>query len=517
MQRAGLAVRHGLAYVYIKYKRTRRRFHLSGTAVYRTRNEKIIHKIKKETNMRKTGHPPKQMRCGCSVRRMLMALILFSVGSVATAQTMVSSLSELKTYLDKDKVNIKMKPGTYVFNTDNCGEGKLFPDPTLILITGEKSVYDFTDVKFEFDTHIFTAYGRVEVIEFQLVGRDNVVKNLTMEDIGNTTPTRTALCMSLDGKDNRIEGFTATTRGSAPYGYGDIFGKGHGSSISLHKHGGCQFRGINNHLKNCRFYLHTYGHGIFIQGAKDALVEGCWVEGELRTTDEVLAEKGTGSPADELDFMTTWGFTLQPGNTFSLQEDGIRCYKTGIVYGSGGESTDTVGVKVIDCTVKFMRTGVTIGWNLGEKYVENCTALGTESGFWVGSEGSVVNCRGDASVGPLYSEDVRRNGSTIELTLLDNVIPRHSTTPTLYLAGDDHEITIKDGTTTFHPEMKILVGGSRLGHRFGPKPPFFEASDLTINNLTKYPLILGENSSGNKVKSRGKVTDNGSRNKVRKM
>lgn len=451
----------------------------------------------------------------------LIALVWLSANSVASSLIGVTSLSELKTYLDKDKVNIKMKPGTYVFNTDNCGESKLFSDPTLILITGSKCTYDFTGVTFEFDTEIFTSYGRVEVIEFQLVGKDNVVKNLTMEDIGNTTPTRTALCLSLDGEDNRIEEFTATTRGSAPYGYGDMFGKGRGATIRLHKHGGCQFRGINNHLLNCKFYLHTYGHGIFIQGAKNALVEGCHVEGELRTTDEVLAEAGTGSPADELDFMTQWGYRIEPGATFSLQEDGIRCYSKGIIYGTDGEHTDTKGTRVIDSTVKFMRTGVTIGWDRGEKYVENCTALGTESGFWVGSDAMVVNCRGDASVGPLYSEDVRRDGSTIELTLLDNVIPKHGETPTFYLAGDDHEFILRDGTTSFDPEMKIQVGGTRLGHRWradsNQKPPYFEASNISIENLTAYPLILSENTSRTRGKSHGEITENGSNNKVRKI
>jgi hypothetical protein len=451
----------------------------------------------------------------------LLALVWISAGSQAAPLVGVTSLSELKTYLDKDNVNLRMKPGTYVFNTDNCGEGKLFPDPTLILITGSDCTYDFTDVKFEFDTEIFKAYGRVEVIEFQLVGKDNVVKNLTMEDIGNTVPTRTALCLSLDGENNRIEGFTATTRGSAPYGYGDMFGKGRGATIALHKHGACQFRGIDNHLLNCTFYLHSYGHGIFIQGAKNALVEGCHVEGELRTTDEVLAEAGSGSPADQLDFMTQWGFRMEPGSTFSLQEDGIRCYSTGIIYGTDGESTDTKNTRVIDSTVKFMRTGVTIGWDRGEKQVENCTALGTESGFWVGSDAEVVNCRGDASVGPLYSEDVHRSGTTIELTLLDNVIPKHGTTPTIYLAGDDHDFTLRDGTTSLDPEMKILVGGTRLGHRWqagsNQNPPHFDASNITIENLTDVPLILGENSSRIRGKSKGEITDNGSDNKVRKI
>lgn len=445
-------------------------------------------------------------------------LILASIATQLTAKTVVSSLEELKNYLDKDDVSVSMTPGTYYFNTENCGEGNLFSDPTLLLFTGSNATFDFTGVKFEYDTDIFTSFGRVEVIEFQVVGKNSVYLNLTMEDIGNTTPTRTALCMSLDGEKNRIEGFTATTRGSSPYGYGDVFGKGRGAKVGLHKHGGCQFRGIDNHLKNCSYYLHTYGHGIFIQGATNALIEGCYLEGELRTTDEVLAEVGTGSIADELDFVTTWGYKLQPGWTFSLQEDGIRTYSKGVLYGTDRQ-IPTGDVTVKDCKIVKMRSGVTIGLVGTKKYVENCTALACESGFWVGANADVVNCKGDASVGPLYSEDIYRSNARIDLTLLDNYVPKYGKTPTVYFAGDGHHFTLKDGTTSFDPEVKLLFGGTRLGHRWlegtDEKPPYRAAKNITIDNQTKYPVVLGKNSSDCNVKSLGKVTDNGSDNIIK--
>jgi len=444
-------------------------------------------------------------------------VLLACVTMQLSAQITVSSLKQLKEYTDQDDVKVKMTPGTYYFNTDNCGEGKLFSDPTLLLFTGSNATFDFTGVKFEYDTKIFKSFGRVEVIEFQVVGKNSVYLNLTMEDIGNTTPTRTALCMSLDGEKNRIEGFTATTRGSSPYGYGDVFGKGGGALVGLHKHGGCQFRGIDNHLKDCKFYLFSYGHGIFIQGATNALVEGCYLEGELRTTDEVLAEAGTGSIADKLDFMTTWGYKLQPGYTFSLQEDGIRTYSKGILYGTD-KQIPTGNVTVKGCTIVKMRSGVTIGLVGTTKYVENCTALACESGFWVGANADVVNCKGDASVGPLYSEDINRNNANIDLTLLDNYIPKQGNTPTVYLAGDSHHFTLKDGTTAFDPNVEILVGGKRFGHRWlegsEEKPPYRAAKNITIDNQTKYPINLGKNSSNCKVHSIGEVRDNGTGNLV---
>lgn len=246
------------------------------------------------------------------------------------------------------------------------------------------------------------------------------------------------------------------------------------------------------------------------------MIEGCYVEGELRTTDAVLAERGTD--ADDLDFMTIWGFKLQPGYQFSLQEDGIRAYSSGGIYGTDDER-NTGDLTIIDSTVKFTRSGVGIGLGRGTNYVEKVTVLGNESGFWVGSGSRVVNSRGDTSVGPLYSEDIRRSNSEIEITIVDNEVPIFGNTPSLYIAGDNHNITLKDGTTSFDRDIKILVGGTRLGHRWqagsnGDTPPFFSADELNIKNETNYPIVLGTNSASNDVESCGTVEDNGRNNNV---
>jgi hypothetical protein len=455
----------------------------------------------------------------------IILLFLFFSVSFTQAQTVLYSLAELKAELDTDNGNFIMNPGTYYFDTSNCGPDNLFSDPRLLLFTGNNSTFDFTDVKFEIDTEIFTLYGNIDVIEFWPVGSNNVYKNLTLEDIGYTVPTKGAGTLHLDGSDNLVEGFKTTTRGSFPYGYGDIFGKGGGSVINHNKHAGMLVRGDRNHLKNCTVIMRAYGHGIFVQGSYDAIIEGCYVEGELRTVGEVLQEEGTGSPADNVDFQTVWGFDLrdhQSDYTFSLQEAGIRAYSTGVIFDSDGNSTEvsrgTLNTTVIDCTIVKMRVGVNTGAEGGDnKLIQNCTALACEGGFWLGNDGDVINCRADASVGPILSEDIARSNASYEVTLLDNYIPKIGDAPYFFMGGTNHNITIHDGTTYYNPDIEIVLGGSRLASRFlegsVSPPPTRNADNVTFTNNTPYPVVL-ENTSGCVVYSCGPVTNNGTGNTV---
>ncbi|MCB4799644.1 carbohydrate-binding protein [Neotamlana laminarinivorans] len=460
-----------------------------------------------------------------NITQLILCLMLL-IAAKSGAQTTINSLAELKDRLDEDNGNFVMTPGTYYFNTSNCGEGKLFDDPRLLLFTGNNSTFDFTDVKFEIDTEIFTLYGNVDIIEFWPVGSNNTYKNLTLEDIGMTVPTKGAGTLHLDGADNLIEGFKTTTRGSFPYGYGDTFGKGGGSVIAHNKHAGMLVRGDRNHLKNCTVIMRAYGHGIFVQGSHDAIIEGCYVEGELRTVGEMLQEEGTDSPADNVDFETVWDFNLKDHTsdyTFSLQEAGIRAYSNGVVYDSEGNPTDetarqTLNTTVIDCTIVKMRVGVNTGAEGGDnKRIENCTALACEGGFWLGNDGDVINCFADASVGPILSEDIHRSNATYEVTILDNYIPKIGNTPYFFAGGTNHNITIHDGTTYYNPDIQIVLGGHRYANRFltgsVEPPPSRSAENITFTNNTKYPVIL-ETATNCDIYSCGPVTDNGSGNTI---
>ena len=452
----------------------------------------------------------------------ILMLFILSMSTHVFSQTVISSLSELKSHLGDSGGNFKMTPGTYYFNKSNTGPGKLFGDESILMFTGSNNTFDFTGVKFEFHNDALSEFSDW-VVEFWPVGDNNIYLNLTMEDIGMETPGRGAEAIHLDGADNRIEGFHITVRGSNPYGYGDIFGKGGGSVIGHQKHPGVLVRGERNHLLNDTVIMRAYGHGIFMQGSQDALIEGCYVEGELRTVGEVLEEKGTNSAADNVDFLTVWGYyltELQHDYRFSLQEDGIRCYTTGTNYGDT-ESRSTTGTQIKNCTVVKMRSGVTIGWDYTNKVVENCKVLACETGYWFGSKTVATGCSGDASVGPLISEDVSRSNSTIELTLLDNYVEKIGNTPYIYYAGNDHNLTLYDGTTCFNSDIVLQVGGKRQAHRWlegsGEEPLNKSATNLTFTNNTKYPVVLESNASNNTIYSCGTVTNKGTGNSITQL
>ncbi len=441
------------------------------------------------------------------------ALCLTLLCSSVSAQSVVSSLSQLLPYLDDNNANVVMTPGTYRITPADVTSG-LFPSNTLLDFTGNNSQFDFTGVTIEVDTRVFRSYGNVGVTELALRGEDLILKNLTIVDIGNTRPYRTALGVLMDGRRNLVEGFSLTVRGSYPYGYGDIFGKGSGYVIKHFKHSGILVRGDSNHLKNTNIFHRAYGHGIFCQGSLDATIEGCYVEGEMRSSDQVLAEAGTGSPADGANFMPVWGGTLQPGWMFSLQEDGIRAYNTGL--GPDGVERNTRNLTVKNCTVKNMRTGVTIGFCDNTKYVEGCVSLGNESGFWVGSSGQIVNCSGNAQFGPVYQNNYQTDkNSVVDITILDNeqVYGNHAIA---YIGGSGHNLTFRRAGSV-NQNMKIMVAGISEGLRdyiVNPTYNDFSTSSITLNNLTNYPVVMAAKSSGTSGQSGGPVTNSGTSNNL---
>ncbi|WP_339884947.1 hypothetical protein [Polaribacter vadi] len=177
--------------------------------------------------------------------------------------TTVNTIIDFMATLNKNDVNIKLTPGTYKFGPDDVKSG-LIPYHEMIVFKGNNSNYDFTGVTFEFDTQLFREYGNKEVVELRLYGNNITVKNLTMIDTGDAYPLFRARNIHFDGLDNRIEGFDISSRGSFPYGYGDVFGKGGAYVIKHYKHSTILIRGERNYLKDCTITQRSYGHGIFV-------------------------------------------------------------------------------------------------------------------------------------------------------------------------------------------------------------------------------------------------------------
>ncbi|ANW95395.1 hypothetical protein AXE80_03480 [Wenyingzhuangia fucanilytica] len=445
------------------------------------------------------------------------------------AQIKVNSLQELKPYLKQDNVEVQLAAGEYAITVKDVEKG-LYQDEVkmknlskvLLLVEGNNSTYDFTGVTIKVETKVLQAYGKVQVHELQIIGNNNVLKNLTLIDEGSVhdAPTRRATNIVMDGRNNRIEGFHVTTKGSYPYGYGDAFGKGGKTVIPHRKHSACLVRGESNHLKDSKFIHRSYGHCLFMQGADKPIIEGCVIEGEVRSTDEMLAEEGTGSPADKVDFMTVWGYKLPKGYMLSTGEAGIRAYDGGETLIDGKEyRRGTSNPTILNCTIKNMRTGVTIAHATGKKYVEGCVAIECENGFSLGS-GEAVNCSADCVYGPVYASTYERDKRyNADITILPAKVPYFNGSGSVaYIGGSEHNITFKGGEEVAKEGLVIKVGGEkgniRLLNGNFPHQNDFKGFDFKLNNHTTFPVELSNKSEDVKVKSVGKVKDLGTNNKV---
>jgi len=460
--------------------------------------------------------------------KLLIIIPFLFTSLVASSQAIVSSLAELKPYLKQDDIVVKLAPGTYSITAEDVANG-LYQDEThiggrvvkvLLLFEGNNSTYDFSGVTINVETAVFQAYGNHDVYEIQIVGNDNVLKNLTLVDNGSVhdRPARTALNICMDGARNRVEGFHVTVKGSYPYGYGDAFGKGGSYTIKHYKHSACLIRGESNHLKNSTFIHRSYGHCIFMQAASNPLIEGCYVEGEVRKTDDMLTE--TSGPAFDIDFMTEWGYRLPPGYMLSLAEAGIRAYNAGQTIIDGVEySRGTSNPTVLNCTIKHMRTGVTVAHATGTKYVEGCTAIGCENGYSLAS-GDVVNCKADCAFGPVYSSTYESDRNyNADITIIPPSDPYYNGSGSVaYIGGSGHKITLRGTDEVLNMDLKIKVGGEKDNIRllYGnlPHQNDFSASDFELNNLTNFPVFLSSKSSGISGKSGGMVTDLGTNNNL---
>ncbi len=439
----------------------------------------------------------------------------------------ISSLDELQRYTKMSNINAKMTPGTYEITTDIAKSYAVESDAyrgdiCLFLFTGDNCTFDFTDVKFEFDTALLSSIGTTSttIYSFQFTGENNHYLNLTSEYIGDTKPKDSANTLVIDGSYNTVEGFTMTTRGSYPYGYGDLFGKGSGPVITHYKHCGILIRGNYNTLLNSTVYQYAFGHAIFCQGSIGATVKGCHTESEVSNTDALLAEAGTGSAADLVDFMTDWGYTVPAGYAYALCEAGVRAYNTGPIFNTG-TTRNTSDTYYIDCTAFQVRSAYNILFSDGDRYVENCSAIDCETGFGMGSGSTLLNSRGNSNYGPLlvtaYSSD---KNNTIELEILPSEYIYGLHDMLIYIGGSGHNFTLTEpeGTTeqSYHSKLEIMVSGEERGLRYmnseNPSSNNYATTSSTIVNNTFYPITLASNATGNTVSSKGVYTDNGSNN-----
>ncbi len=452
-------------------------------------------------------------------------------------QVEVSTIKELIPYLRCNYVELKMTPGTYRITASDVKSG-MFSRYTeviegkrnyaLLLVEGSNNTLDFTGVTIEVESAVPNSFegGRYEFAELHTTGNHNVVKGLKLVDVGSKLDRpRYGWCnVVMDGAYNRLEGVEINSRGSMPYGYGEVFGKGKVYVLKHWKHSAFLVRGDYSHVKDCRILHHSYGHFLFMQGAVSPLIEGCYIEGEMVTTDRILAEKGSGSEADKIGFKTVFGYTLPSGYTLSTGEDGIRTYTEGntIVNGEKMRRRTDGDIIVRNCTVKHARGGVSIGLGQGTRLIENVTLIGCQHGFMTNNGGKIVNCRADVAFGPAFEVGYDRNSNiTADITIIPyegKPYGENGSGHAAFIMGSGHNVTLRRGEgLSIDQKLHIAIGGDKRSIGSLAADENQRAANITLLNETGFPVIIDDNATGSKVTSKGEVTDNGSGSTIVKL
>ena len=319
------------------------------------------------------------------------------------------------------------------------------------------------------------------------------------------------------GDGNTIKNVTLRTHGSAPYGYGNLLGKGGHALVPLNKQSCLLITGRDNRILGTTVIARTFGHGIVMQGAVNTLIQDCYVEGEMRSTDDMLKE--TSGPAHSVSFQSDYPpGHIVPGLMVALSEDGVRAYPNGSQV--GGRRTENI--TVVNCTVKNMRSGFDLVAARGAVRVTGSTAIGcSEKGYSIPSGGVIERCAGDALYAPLLSlHDKNGRDCRIDLTLIGT----SGDFPPARLAeinGTGHRIVIKPDPAGEPSQSRPIVFGDSFWadvQRF--RDPTITREDSTgargieLRNETAMPLVLGKTARDCVISTRGKVLrDDGENNR----
>ena len=273
----------------------------------------------------------------------------------------------------------------------------------------------------------------------------------------------------------------------------------------------------NTKLIACRVVTHGFGHGIVMQGAQNTLIKDCYVEGKMRSTDEMLAE--TSGPAFSVDFKSDYPpGKIIPNEIKALSEDGVRSYPYGYLVGRKTEN-----ITVINTTVKNMRSGFDLSAHIGKTLIDGCTALECqEKGYSVSKNAIIKNSKGDAMYGPLLSfHQNNTENCNVELELI-NTVGSYPVKRLMEINGTGHKIKVTNFENKKRTKITPIVFGESFWsdvhkYRYPNKDSkeFSGAYNITLINETGMPIEFGELSKNCKVITNGKVlTDLGENNKL---
>jgi hypothetical protein len=429
--------------------------------------------------------------------KILILGLMFISSIIHAAEVKVSSLEELDNYASKSGNVITMSPGVYqltdYLSIDSMNVRCNHNDFQFITFCGSNNVFNLDGVELEVDNELRVALkAPLHNSEFLITGSNNTFKGLVIRYKGEGTALGAA-ALVVGGKDNVLENVTLHIKGSFPYGYGDYLGKGKRNLIKHKKHSGLLITGTNTKLFGCNVFMRSFGHAFFIQGGDNTIFKDCYAEGEIRSTNEMLAE--TSGPAFDMNFASIYknydGKKKIPANYMkSLNECGFRTYSTG-------------KVTAINCIAKNMR----VGFALAKVSIDNCEAIDCERGYYL-NKADVTDCRGDAKYGPLlYLVGDESSQIDLKLTASESNMKVHALAT---ICGSGHQVSITcDEKGKRKKAIPIMLGyGMPSSGEISAAIPQKAAENIRITNETYLPIVISENANKCFVKTNGDIKSN---------
>lgn len=426
----------------------------------------------------------------------------------------VNTLADFKKYIDKDHVYVKLKPGNYqIDEAENI---------RFIKVTGSNSYYDLTGARFMVDTKLFYTKeltksddGNSMYCAIEISGNNTVFEGLYIETYGDHSGRQSKNKMfNVVGENIILKNVEVRTAGSNPWGYGYLYGLGGGD---VRKMNGIRvgYPAKNVTLLGCKVHMRAMGHAIFLQGAENTLIQDCHVDGLLRTTDAILAEKsGYGFDRDfyaqkprhphKKGYVegTVIGLDgkILPGEIVSLSEDGIRLYPE-----YNGHQTKNTTIK--ECTVFQMRRGICVGLNKTGDTVIDCVVTDcVTTGYNVGNEDVVINSSANAKYGEAFGVPyTNAKNAVVDIHILDS---RHGMANDMLakINGTGHHIKIKTNNEDFIPESMAIKFSVWEGYgNYNPKATM-HATDIKLENKTNTKVLKYSGSKKLDIESKGKVS-----------
>lgn len=449
-------------------------------------------------------------------------LLSVSCGSSRPDKIFISSLEEMVRYAAEDNVEVFMKEGVYVYSDSDLakkmtldrirnGSSQEYEVAALVDFSGNGSIWHLDGVEIGIDTAMHKAFPDRHLFEFFVSGNNNVIEGLYARDMGDTAPVSSAIMIHVAGDGNVLKGLRLFVKGSYPYGYGHLLGKSYPALVNHHKHSSLLVTGRNITLDGCHVETQAFGHGIVLQGAENTIIRNCYVKGQMRTTDEMLAE--TSGPAYEIGFRSDYppGVIL-PGQVKALSEDGLRAYPDGY----NGRKTKNLTVE--NTVVENMRSGFDFSAMCGKVEIRGCTAKGCqEKGYSLPDGGVITASNGDSTYGPLLTfvtKDIC--DCTVELELLPSICKSCFSERMAEIQGHGHRIVLRQSDSVLNFQgQSIVVGASFWADVHKWRNPDIDISkwsgafDIHLENHTAVPVTLTKYASDCNIVSDAPVSDIG--------